>query len=381
MDAMKPIGTPLSQRWREFRIQVMPLAAFLAAVVAVVVIWREDVAAPTLVGEVERVHANVSSPKAGKLSQLNVRILQRVKAGDVIAQVVTTDPQILQSSLAVVQAEIRLLRMNLQPVMGQQRYELNYDHLRLDWMDQRVQLATARVRLELAELDLRRNEELFKDKIVSERALDAARTNRDSLRTEVGERTALVAEQEQKLKVLGLTESGSSYPPETTPEDVLQASIRVQEQKLRLTEAELSPITLTVPMDGTVSTILHRSGEAIVAGEPIVTLTALSSDRILGFVRQPLLFRPKAGMKVEVRARSMKRSVGQAEILQVGSQMEPISASLLPVTDSHFHEVGLPVMVSLPASQKLLPGEIVDLRVLPSQEQPLPRQLDATSLR
>src|SRR6516225_9825274 len=122
MDRLSPIRTPLSQRWREFRVRVVPLAVFVAAAAVIFTIWRDHVAAPTLIGEVERVHANVSSPKPGKLSQLNVRLLQRVKAGDTIAQVITTDPQILQSSLAVVQAEIRLLRMNLHPVMTQERY-------------------------------------------------------------------------------------------------------------------------------------------------------------------------------------------------------------------------------------------------------------------
>jgi multidrug resistance efflux pump len=380
MDRLSPIPTPRSQWWREFRVRAVPFGVFLAATITVTLIWRQNVSAPTLVGEVETVHANVSSPKPGKLAQLNATRLQRVKAGDVIAKVITTDPQIIQSSLAVIQAEIRLLRVNLQPVLGQQRYALNYDHLRLDWMDQRVQLASERVRLELAEVELHRNEELFKDKIVSEGVLDASRTARDTLQTQVKERASLVAEQEQKLKTLGLGENASSFPEEVSPDDVLQASIKVQEEKLRLTEVELSPITLTVPMDGTISTIHHRSGEAIVAGEPIVTLTALSSDRILGYVRQPLTFQPRVGMKVEVRARSLNRCISEAEVVQVGSQMEAISATLQPVSNTHYHEVGLPILVSMPSSQKLMPGEIVDLRIMPSREQPALRDLDGVTL-
>ena len=146
----------------------------------------------------------------------------------------------------------------------------------------------------------------------------------------------------------------------------MRASIKVQEQKLRLTELELSPIKLTVHMDGTVSTIHHRSGEAVMAGEPIITLTSVSSDRIVGYVRQPLTFQPKVGMKVEVRARSQDRCVGEAEVLEVGSQMEPISAALTTPAN-HLHEIGLPVLVSVPRDQKLLPGEIVDLRVVVSK--------------
>jgi multidrug resistance efflux pump len=381
MDRLPPIPIPASHLWREFRVRLAPVATFLAAATAVVFLWRENVAAPTLVGEVEAIRSNVSSPKAGKLSQLNVTRLQRVKAGEVIAQVITTDPQILESSLAVIQAEIQLLRVNMRPVLGQQRYALNYDHVRLDWMDQRVQLATAQVRLQLAETELHRAQDLFVEKIVSQQVLDTARSAKESLDAEVKERSILVTEQEQRLKQLSLSESAPSLPKDTNPEDVLQASIRVQEQKLRLTEAELSPIRLTVPMDGTVSSIHHRSGEAVVAGETIVTLTALSSDRILSYVRQPLFLEPKIGMRVEVRPRSFKRGVGQAEIIQVGSQMEPISANLWPTPGTHVHEVGLPVLVSLPPAHKLLPGEIVDLRIFPMKAGDGARPAEALELR
>jgi multidrug resistance efflux pump len=366
MDRLPPIPTPAGQRWREFRVGVVPMVAFAATAAAVLVLWQQNVAAPNLVGEVEPIQSSVSSPKAGKLSQLNVTRLQRVKAGDIIAQIITTDPQILQSSLAVIQAEIQLLRMNLEPVLGQQRFALTFDRLRLDWMEQRVQLVTSRVRLELADADYRRAQELFRDKIVSQQVLDQARTTKQSLQVEVEERGKLVAEQEDKLKTLGLTDNGSAFPKEAKPEDVMQASLKVQEEKLRLTEAELSPITLVVPIDGSVSAIHHRSGEAVVAGEPIVTLVASSSDHIVGYLRQPFAFELKVGMQVEVRPRSSSRCVGHAQIIEIGAHMENVSTALA-IAGNHTHDVGVPVLVSLPPTQKLLPGELVDLRILPSK--------------
>ncbi|MFO1496969.1 MAG: biotin/lipoyl-binding protein [Verrucomicrobiota bacterium] len=364
MDQLNPIPTPPAQLWREFRVRLVPAVLFIGAAIGVATMWRNNVAAPSFVGEVEAVQSNISSPKAGKLSQLNATRLQRVKAGDVIAQVITTDPEILQSSLAVIEAEIRLLRVNLEPVLGQQRFALTYDRLRLDWMEQRVQLVTSRVRLELAEAELRRAEELFKDKVVSQQILDTARSAKESLQVEVDERNHLVAEQERNLKTLGPTAREGSDPKQSNPEDVMQASIRVQEEKLRLTEAELRPIKLTVPMDATITAVHHRSGEAIVAGEPIVTLTALNSDRILSYVRHPLAFRPQIGMKVEIRTRSFDRCVSEAAIMEVGGQMEQITAALSSANGNRAQEIGLPILVSLPSSQKLLPGEIVDLRII-----------------
>lgn len=377
MDRLPPIPCSPAHLWREFRFRLFPVAVFVAAVAAVVLLWRQDLAAPTLVGEVETIQANIASPKSGTLAQLNVTRFQRVKTGDVIAHVMTTDPQILQSSLAVIEAEIRLLRVNLDPLLGPQRFAISYDRLRLDWMDQRVQLVTAKVRLELAEAELRRSEELFRGRVVSEQVLDTTRAARASLLAEVEERSRLVAEQERKLQELGLTDEGSWIAQASSPEEVLRASIRVQEEKLRLTEAELSPIELKVPMDGTISAIHHRSGEAVMAGQAIVTLTALSSDRILSYIRQPLLFEPKVGMRVEVRARSLDRSLSEGEILEVGSQLEPISAALAPLHGGQFHPTGLPVLVSMPPSHKLHPGELVDLRVLGRKARPVSAEWSA----
>src|SRR2546427_288566 len=271
MNPLPVIPTPLAQRWREFRFRIVPILVFSGVLLVLTVMWRRYVAPPTMVGQVEPITAYVTSPKPGTLAQLNLARMQRVKSGDPVAQVITTDPKVLTSSLAVIQAEIQLLRVNLQPVIDQQRYAINYDRLRLDWLSQRVDLATARVKLQLAENDLRRASELFKDKIVSEKVFDQMKTARDKFQAEVEERAKLVAELEQNVQNLGLREDPAERnqkPP--SPQDVLRASIEVQENKLRLTEAELSPLTLRAPMDGLVRVINHRSGEAINVGEPIV---------------------------------------------------------------------------------------------------------------
>jgi hypothetical protein len=63
--------------------------------------------------------------------------------------------------------------------------------------------------------------------------------------------------------------------------------------------------------------------------------------------------------------------VGQ--VLSVGAQLEPIYPSLMPRSASasgpagdsrSATENGLPILVSLPENVSVLPGEIVDLRVL-----------------
>jgi multidrug resistance efflux pump len=147
----------------------------------------------------------------------------------------------------------------------------------------------------------------------------------------------------------------------------------VESKNLDLLESQMMPIDLVAPFDGVVSVVHRWSGETIQAGEPILTVSQEKPSRVVSFIRQPIQVQTQPGMKVEVRARGGKREIGVGEVLRVGSQLEPISPSLLPRTSGmpaggnsggSTIENGLPVLVSLPANLTLYPGEVVDLRVV-----------------
>ena len=312
-------------------------------------------------GQAEPVVAEVSSYRPGVVAELAVTRFQRVKAGDALGKVLVTEPRILASSLAVIQSEIDLLRTEMKPVLTQQRNAIDYNQFRLDWMRQRTQLATARVNLQLAEAEYGRMNELFKENIVAARVFDQAKATRDRLQSEVEELTAVVGEGEQKFQQLQLTNA-----PDVTKitEDPLRAAIGVQEAKLRLTEAELSPLPFKAPIDGIVTMVYHRAGEAVTAGQPIVAISTLEPVRIVGYLRPPLTSEPKPGMRVEVRTRGLRREMGEAKVLEVSTQYEVIPGVLLgPIKFSNL-ELGLPVNISLPPKLKIRAGELVELTLL-----------------
>lgn len=359
-NALPPVPTPPGKRWREFRVQWLPVLAFLAAAGVAAQLWRSSLAPATVVGLVEPVQGTVSSYKPGLLAQLGVTRYQAVRKDETIGQVLITDPRVLASTLAVIQADIELLRVNMLPLVDRQRMAISYDQLRLDWMRHKAALAAAKVNLQLAETELNRTTELFKAGVAAARVLDQARAAQERFRAEVEELTQLVNEQEARFKEL--TPGEDAHPARVTI-DPLRASLAVQEARLRQVEAELSPIPLRVPMDGVVTAIYRRSGEAVLAGEPIVVVSSPHADRIVGYLRQPFAVEPQVGMSVEVRTRGLRRQVSDGQILQVGTQMEPIPLNLLPPLRAVSVEHGLPILVSLPAGLKALPGEVVDLRL------------------
>ncbi|HYG35656.1 MAG TPA: HlyD family efflux transporter periplasmic adaptor subunit, partial [Clostridia bacterium] len=133
------------------------------------------------------------------------------------------------------------------------------------------------------------------------------------------------------------------------------------ESKLRLTEAELSPITLRAPIDGIVTAIYHRAGESITAGQPIVAVATLHPVRIVGYLRTPIQDEPKPGMKVQVRTRGLHREIGIAEIKEVGTQLEAVPATLSGPVKLATADMGLPIDISLPPNLNIRAGELVDI--------------------
>jgi HlyD family secretion protein len=364
-DPASPVPIPLTQRWRDARMRLLPLVVFSAALCVIASLWKEHVAAPTLVGQAEPVLANVSCQKPGVLAQLAVTRFQKVKAGDPVGLIMVADPRVLDSSLAVIRAEIEMLRVNMKPVAAQQHTAIDYNRVRLDWMRERAQLASTRVNMQLAESEYHRTDELFKQKIMSQQQLDQARAAYEGRQREVEELTRLVTEGEENFKTLQLTNANEITK---VSEDPLRAAIAVQESKLRLTEAELSPIMLKAPMDGIVSVIFHRSGEAVTAGQPIVAIATLSPVRIVGYLRPPLNGEPQVGARVEVRTRGVHREVGSAQIVEVGTQLESLPISLASPFKLASVELGLPIGVSLPPNLKIRPGELVDMTLLPKAD-------------
>ncbi len=359
----KPIPIPWSQRWAEARVRYIPAAVFVGVVLLAALLWKDYASAPTLVGQAEAMAINVSSYKPGMLAQLNVTRFQKVKLGDEIGQVLVTDPKILESSLALIQAQIEELRASLTPLADQQRLAMEYSEIRLHWMSQRAQLGEARANLQVAQADFRRIEQLFKDKIVSERDYDAAKAKQDSLANEVDELARSVQDQGQRVAELQPTNSADISK---VTDESLRAAIAVQESKLHLTEAELRPVVLRATADGMVDVILHHAGEAVTAGEPIVQITPYEAVRIVGYLRPPVLAEPKAGARVEVRTRGTQRQIGSAQILEVGAQFEPLAPALQMPSQIARNELGLPLSISVPANLKIRPGELVDLRLLPA---------------
>jgi multidrug resistance efflux pump len=349
MDPLAPIPTPPAQRWREFRIQALPVITFLAVLACVVVLWRNYVLPTNMVGEVELVQAGVITAVPGTIKEVKVKRFQRVTAGEEIAVISTMDAETLQASLRAIEANMKLLRARME--LDIERNRQSYEQTRLDYIKELTDLNFDRINAQYYELEANRLAQLATNNpVVSQTEYEVAMRLLASTRTNIFEKEKYLAEKEKTLPKLA---------PGTKADDAILEAIKGEEEALRATGQTIS---LKAPFDGMISAVNHFPGEKIVANAPIAVVSSVQATRIIGYVRKPYEAIPKPGDTIRIRRQSAKREVADGTVLEVSSHLSAISAMLVPIAaPATTNELGLAFAVSIPAQLALLPGEPVDL--------------------
>ena len=119
MEPLAPIPTPPAQRWREFRIQALPVLTFIAVVACVVVLWQNYIIPTNVVAHVEVVQSHIMTSVPGKLVAMNVQQFQRVTKGQVIGAIVATNPETTAAEISAAHADLKVQKTQM--VIAQQR--------------------------------------------------------------------------------------------------------------------------------------------------------------------------------------------------------------------------------------------------------------------
>ena len=369
MERLPPIPSPPGTAFREFRVNIAPVLVFSLLFGLTAFLWRSYVGPAALVGEAEVRRSLVTSTQPGRIARLLVASLEKVDAGQPVAEVLHADPRMLQAQAELSRARLEFVRSGIEPRLRRDNNQINYLNLRLDWMRDRVDLATLKAQLAFHEFEYERVKRLqgtnttgfpissIFDLQVAERDLAALR--------------ARIAEQGQLVDQMG--ESMSHLDPALAEEDddlsgSVKAALAVEEQALVSIEDQLRPIPLTAPMGGFISVVHRRDGENVLAGEPILTISADRAEHIIAYVRQPFTTEPSPGQRLTLRSRGRGGQAAEAQVVRIGSHLEPILPELIPLRPggSSTVEYGLPILVNIPDGFRILPGEMVDLHLLPN---------------
>jgi multidrug resistance efflux pump len=365
MDPLPRIPVPISARWNRWRWRLTHAVVFLGLCGGIGFFWLRVQLPAVFIGQVEAMHTTVSSRDDGFITNLWVAPLQEVKAGDLLAEVITTDPRTVNNRLEVMRDRMRLTQLEMDPILNRQRGALAYEQLGVDCAKIKAELEIARVNFEQAESQRLRDEKIFNDGLLSKDLYELSAVRAKAFAVEVAEKAKLVERTEKALERLQFMADAFLPGGENDP---LRAALALEEERIRLFEGKALPLRLVAPTNGVVTMVHHHPGEQILAGQPIVTITCEQSERIVGFLPQNHPVEPHVGMDVEVRTRTTGRVRGCAIVTGVSPYLEPLTNSLvapLVVRPVLMPPMGRVISISLPRGMHLLPGEPVDLSFTP----------------
>lgn len=372
------IPIPLSQRLRRARYQVAPLLAFALAVAGTIYLWGRQAGMPNATGSVEAVRHDVASHMDGRLvrdDSLQFHLYDHVRAGDLLGRL---DDRPLRASLAALKADLEQfrrqiaateaeLRLNADERAGDRemdgrRLAIEIEQMSFDLLDRRVDLEADRIEL------LRRNEQVELSRRLRAQSatteLDHAQVvgERDVVAERVKQREQAIAE---ATKQLDATRTRMAKLPAAAQADVeafvgpMREAITAQQHRIREIETQIDALRIEAPASGVIVAIHRRPGQAVRAGDPIITIAEEHSTRIVAYLRTDQRLEPHVDMPVGVKRRTDPGRVHESRVEMIGPQVELIPPDQL--RNPTVPEWGLPVSIALPADVELRPGEVVDL--------------------
>jgi len=354
MKPLEPVPIPAALRWREFRIQFLPLLVFLVVGAATVWMWKNQIALATAQGVGEGARSYVAVPQPAQIQQWLVEPYTIVTAG---TPLVTVRPVDARMDFDQLRSLFEMARVQSQPSLAEDN-ALNFERIRVELLKTKSELAIARVKLEQAERDVARNEPLFREKLVSADIYELSLNIRDALKAEVEEKNKAADQIEQRLAALRpIGEPGRLG--ETDP--ALEKWVAQLRQAQADAAKNLEPLTIVAPITGMVDVPRRQVGEFVLPGEPLLSIYSQRSDRVIAYLRQPYRLDPKVGMTAQVTTRTKKREVFSSHVIQVGAQMEVLTNALAIVRPGVMVDAGLPVIVQVPEEVLIRPGEVVDV--------------------
>ncbi|MGD2095211.1 MAG: HlyD family efflux transporter periplasmic adaptor subunit [Phycisphaerales bacterium] len=380
-------------RWR---LHLLPIVVWLGAVGSIIFLFSQQTQRFEVLGIAQGEIRQIAANCTGRLKSVPVQLFDQVSSGQPVAVVDTIldneRPRAqLQAQLNIILAEIEHLTAQLVPTQDdllankverettrlndRRRFSIDVENARLDILRFRALIETDRIMLEDLELEVETAKELLAQDAVAPYELQKATAQYDALAKKIEENERLLEQAQATLLQAQqrrdeYTQYQPHHPSVEDALDVIRKAIKIQERRMDelLVQIEaLEPresLKLTAPIDGVVSQIQRWPGEAVLAGEPILTIAEVKPTDIIAYANEDLMNQIRKGMSVELIKTSerTKFETARSQIIYVGPTVEQLPARLW--RNPNFPQWGLPFRVKVPPQMKLITNEVVGIRRL-----------------
>jgi HlyD family secretion protein len=250
----------------------------------------------SVVGVVRATEIRVAPEVGGQLAVIKVQKGDRVRAGDVVAEL-----SALELTASVGQARAALAAATA-----------DRDHVYAGVRDEEIaslaaEIAKAKSRLAYVDAQLTRTSTLARSDIASQQSLDQAKHDVASARADVAEAEA--------------NHAAAKAGP--TPEQlaIADAQVRAAASALTVLERRLDKTTLRAPADGIVSVIVAEIGENVHAGQPVLAIQETGKQWLSFNAREDLLRGLMVGAMVDVSRQGVRETMPATvtELRPIGS--------------------------------------------------------------
>ena len=383
---------PTTLRHGRLSLHIVPILVWLVVLAAVGSLFLHRAERCEVIGLAIGETYDVTATCNGRLKSLPVKLFEQVQPGTTLAVINTVlDNENLQSSLearkATIEAEIAQLKAALNAAEEQlnvqladrkdqreaeyRRLSLDVEQARLAALELKTVLEPDKIMLKDLELEVRIVEDLFARNAVEQYELDKVETEYKVLAKKI-ETNGDLLEQVRKdadttLERLAAMENKEPVDPSLgLTLNPIRAAINVQYKMIDELLLDLAmqrmALPLMAPFAGVVSSIQRRAGEAVLSGEPILTIARPSPDTVMGWVPQEEIEYIRQGRKVRLVKYGANQQIAMSEITVVGPAIEMIPERLWRLPN--MPEYGLPFHVGIPPGLRLTPQEKVGIKLL-----------------
>ncbi len=199
----------------------------------------------------------VGSQVSGTISSMSVDFNSRVTKGQVVAQI---DPAILKTRLLSAEADLANAQASVR------NFEAQVDTQRADVMAAQAGVDRAKSQLNEAELNMKRNKELFGQGIVSAAIRDTAQANYESMVAGV------------KVSEAQLEQSRTRVKSVQASMEQAKAQVLQRRAASEMAKVDLAHTTILAPIDGTVIARNVDVGQTVAASLQAPTLFIIAQD-------------------------------------------------------------------------------------------------------
>jgi HlyD family secretion protein len=256
-------------------IRIVVLGLIVAAAAVAGYWFSRPEPTPPIVGVVRATEVRIAPEVAGQLTAIKMRKGDRVRAGDVVAELSAIE---LSASVGQARASLAAATADRNNVYAGVRAE--------QIASLAAEIAKAKSQLVYADQQVGRIAYLARSDNASQQVLDQVQNDAASARANLAE-----AQANHAAAVAGPTKEERA---------IADAQVKAAAAALAVLERRLDKTILRAPADGIVSVVVAEVGENIHAGQPVLVIEAAGKQWLSFNAREDLLHGLTVGSKVDV---------------------------------------------------------------------------------